>query len=102
MRTIWKYEIPFPVDHFERIMPMPGRVVRVGMQNGRPHMWCEVDDNTELADRIFLVRGTGHPIPDDACWLGTWKDGGFVWHLFDAARPFCPSHEERITLSRRQ
>jgi hypothetical protein len=78
----------------EHVKPMPvGSVIRhVGVQNGRITLWFETDfdlmgregsDHTET--RRFAVRGTGHPIPEGATYLGTVQMTPFVWHVFERA-----------------
>lgn len=47
--------------------------------------WAEHTDGATQVKRAFRVFGTGHPLPDDARWVGTCPrtDGGLVWHLFE-------------------
>jgi hypothetical protein len=79
----------------EHVKPMPvGSVIRhVGVQNGRITLWFETNlnlmdrkDDEGLESRRFAVRGTGHPIPEGATYLGTVQMTPFVWHVFERAR----------------
>jgi hypothetical protein len=56
------------------------------MKDGLLCLWAEVDTEAETEDVELLVRGTGHPVPDDAEFLGTAMDSPFVWHLFSERR----------------
>jgi hypothetical protein len=56
--------------------------------NGHAHVefWAEHDDDPGI-QRWFQVFGTGHPLPDDARWVGTCTRTalGLVWHLYEMA-----------------
>jgi hypothetical protein len=81
---VYKYE--FSVDDEVTIkMPVGAKVLHVGSQHyARGCIWALVDEEMpHLQDRRFLIRGTGHPVPEAAAHLGTWFDGPFVWHIFE-------------------
>ena len=79
MRTIWKYEVPadnvelpeiFTFRHFEK-------------QGNSMCVWVEVDTETTRKLRFdFVQTGTGHYVPREAIYVGTWLDGLFVWHMW--------------------
>ncbi|HET9144116.1 DUF7352 domain-containing protein [Actinophytocola sp.] len=78
----------------EQVKQLPaGAVVRhVGEQRGNITLWFESDfdlmdrkDSEGLESRRFLIRGTGHPIPDGVAYLGTVPMASFVWHVFEQA-----------------
>ena len=50
--------------------------------------WAEHTKGAPQIKRAFQVFGTGHPLPDDAQWIGTCPrtDGGFIWHLYEVPR----------------
>lgn len=61
------------------------RPLKVDIQNDTITLWAMIDDSLPKQEiEIFLI-GTGHPLPDefrDHIFLGTVKDGVFVWHIF--------------------
>lgn len=90
MKTILKVTLD-DVDS-ESIKPLPRGAVlrRVGEQHGRIVVWFEADydlmdraDGDNIEQRRLSIRGTGHPIPEDASYVGTVQIGAFVWHIFD-------------------
>lgn len=99
MQTIYKYQLEnaFPV---EIMMPMGAQLLTVGIQ-GFPSihqhgdqvqydkvitLWARVDSEAPKEARIFKLFGTGHSINELAkyVYVGTFYDGPFVWHLFEA------------------
>lgn len=89
MRTVWKFPINV-TDTFSFPLPAGHRVVHVGLQGGRPHMWVEVDTDQPDVERSFYVVGTGNPIPEDSGdfkvkYRGTFQllGGGLVFHLYE-------------------
>lgn len=81
MKTIWKFELAKPVCRVD--MPVCAKVIRVGRQGASICLWAIVESDNSLEKRLFAVVGTGHPIPHDGRYLGSWDDGPFVWHLFE-------------------
>lgn len=82
MRTIWKYTLAI-TDAVQNVpMPRNPNIVRFDMQNGVPCVWALVESHNPVETHSFRVFGTGHPIPEDSRYVGTCKDGGYVWHLF--------------------
>lgn len=85
--TIWKF--PFTVaGEFEIVMPQLAQVLDVQMQGRTPCLWARLDPTMPNATRYFRIVGTGHDMPDSMEWnadyIGTFQDGPFVWHLFEA------------------
>jgi len=84
-RQILKWVIE--VDYREQtiLMPHGSQVVAVQEQYGQLAMWADCDTDQSMSPRKFLVIGTGFNIPVDATYLGTVKQGSFVWHLLEIA-----------------
>lgn len=85
--TIWKYPIEID-DRVDIEMPRNAQLIYVGDQAGQLTVWAMVDDRERPALRTLLIRGTGHPCPDDAPYVGSAQvlrssGYGFVWHVFD-------------------
>ena len=58
------------------------------MQNGKPCIWCLVDDKADKETILFEVYGTGHylhyDMGMDRKYIGTYHlDNGLVFHLFE-------------------
>jgi hypothetical protein len=86
-QVVWKYPIALVADEQVIGVPVRSRCVHVAIQHGVITMWRLVEDpNTEMTDRRFVIRGTGHPVEEQAMHLGTVLDGAFVWHLFEVFR----------------
>lgn len=90
MKAVWKFPITVD-DEFSVTMPVGAEVVHVDTQPvaiGRVEafMWALVDPGAETEQREFYVHGTGHPVPDDRVYLGSFMLhlGSFVGHLFEA------------------
>ena len=99
MKKVYKY--PFPItDEFVLELPAHSRVLSVGSQPFDPYkagdtvageracLWVLVDpEETSLTERHFVLRGTGHKIPDwpNLDYVGTFQQAGgaLVWHLFE-------------------
>jgi hypothetical protein len=81
VKTIWKFQMPGP--HAVIDMPVGAKVVRVARQGAAICLWAIVESDNALEKRLFATVGTGHAIPLDGRYLGTWDDGPFVWHLFE-------------------
>ncbi len=85
MKTIYKYVLQ--VKDWQTLS-LPGGAAPIHVNTdpqGQLAVWCWVnpDPNHWVADRVFAVRGTGHPIQDGLEYLGTVKDGPFMWHIFE-------------------
>ena len=85
MRTVWKYELELVDEWQNRPMPRGSTVVHVSAQHNKPCLWAEVTSEFTLADRWFMVEGTGHPVEHDGRYVGTalTHGGDLVWHVFE-------------------
>ena len=91
MRTVWKYEMAGSYRDFE--MPVGAEIIHVDQQvkfvNAKesflvPCMWAIVDPDAPREVREFFLAGTGIELPEhELKYLGTVKDGAFVWHVFE-------------------
>ena len=87
-RRVFKYEVPAETE-FILEMPTGAKVLHVAEQGMGVCLWALVDPEVFVfEDRRFVVRGTGHLVPENVDWVGTWlQDGGrFVFHLFQEVR----------------
>ena len=97
MLTIWKYpirDVDIASAIFELDMPKGAKVLTVQMQGNSPVMWALVNPETKKVKRMFLVKGTGHPIEDRATclaisqpdtYIGTFQlaGGALIFHVFN-------------------
>ena len=80
--TVHRYTVPVD-DHWHRL-ELPGPVLHVATRDPQVvELWCEVRVAPAAPVRL-RVFGTGHPIPDEAVYVGTALSpfGGLVWHLY--------------------
>jgi hypothetical protein len=80
VKTIWKYGLNEPIPWGD-----DSSVVHVGLNPVDDHIavWIAFDTNARH-DRALHVEvvGTGHQLPDDSRFLGTVRQGVFMWHVF--------------------
>ena len=89
MKTVWKCEIPLQVrgdqgelGAFTLVLPQ-AYALSVGLQDGLPMMWLEVNSNTAPQPHDFFLAGTGKPVPDmPRRFVGTYQMGWFVGHVY--------------------
>lgn len=83
-RAVWKYPIPLQ-GAVTLDVPKGGTFRTIQMQR-EPCVWVEVDPNAPTESRRLYVIGTGQPFDtnDVTKYIGTWQNGGFVWHLYEA------------------
>lgn len=88
-RRVFRYVVP--VDDEPHVIPLTGALVAVAAVP-RPYaaefsveFWAECSDGAPQVKRAFQVFGTGHPLPEDAKWVGTCGCtlDGLVWHLYE-------------------
>lgn len=83
MRTaIWKVSVQVD-DHWHEVAA--GRIVHVACQ-ATPD-WVDIwFENADMKTRKFTVVGTGHPIPENAEYVGTALavGGALVWHVVES------------------
>jgi len=85
MKTIYKYKV-YPTDEFELSLPKGAYILCVQMQDSEPYIWTMVDTEAPLEIRKFILRGTGHTLPElPLVYIGTFqmRDGLLVFHLFE-------------------
>lgn len=83
--TVKIFKYPFHIDdQFTVMLPPHNKVIHAGLDpSGTPCIWAEVDTSTPAAYlHPFFVRGTGHEVPENAKHIGSFVDGGFVWHIY--------------------
>ena len=77
MKTIYKYD----TGHIQ--LPKGAKILKAGMQGGEVKIWAEVDSSQPTEERRVFVYGTGHLIPENACYIDTVFDTLFVWHVYE-------------------
>jgi hypothetical protein len=83
-RRMFRYVVS--VDDEPHVVPLshsPVAVAAIGAWS--VEFWAEHTEDAPQVNRAFQVFGTGHPLPDDARWVGTCARtaGGLVWHLYE-------------------
>lgn len=81
-RRIFKYQLPTSLGGRLQI-PSGATIVHVALQNKVPCLWAIVQDDALVEVRFFMIFGTGHALPTDVEYVGTFQDSPFVWHLFE-------------------
>lgn len=83
MKSIWKWGLSLGTNTVQ--MPEGTTILSFGNQLEKPTIWGEVDVDQEREDRVFVIVGTGHEIPDNGLYLGTaqFMEGALVWHLYE-------------------
>lgn len=83
MKSIWKYKLEI-TDEQSIEMPKGSKVLSVGVQDGVPVIWAEVDLLSFCTEkRVILIFGTGNPIDGTShTFVGTFQLLGFVGHVF--------------------
>jgi hypothetical protein len=87
MQTIYKYPLEME-DEQTLSLPMGAKILSVQTQRETPCIWALVDigSNLPFQDRVFILRGTGHPINESSLlYIGTFQleNGEFIFHLFE-------------------
>lgn len=90
MRTVWKFEFPFPLrDGLKLMLPAGARVLfadcpPVALGGAHPTMWVEVDPANERYEHLFIAYPTGAEIPMAMNWRASCcdREGGYVWHIY--------------------
>lgn len=83
MKKIYKYKLGVDGQITELQDNFSG-ILTIQAQNGWPHVWMEIDSNTEEKRVTFAALGTGWEVPDHKLtYAGTTQDAaGFVWHYY--------------------
>ena len=82
--VVWKQELHF-VEESQIILVKKGaEVLHFGDQRGIPCLWFRINPYAETEERIFVIRGTGHP-GALGTYIGTalFDGGSLVFHLFE-------------------
>ena len=81
MKKIYKYELSFD-NYFELYLPQYVKPLHVGVQNGKPMLWAEVDpDNTTIKYEIHCIKDYDEVLAGPE-YIGTIQLFGFVWHYY--------------------
>lgn len=88
MKKIWKFKLEGQTCQ-KISMPEGAQVLTVQEQGGIPYLWAVCETDNPLADRHFLMYGTGH-LMDIAVdkYIGTFQlmNGGLVFHVFETSK----------------
>lgn len=78
---IYKYEIK---PKTQTRMPRGARLLHVGVQNGNPMVWAEVDPANAIVGRRLAAFPTGEQ-PPEGQYIGTviGVEGWMVLHIYD-------------------
>jgi len=52
-------------------------------RSGSAFIWAEVDTESRVIERQFVVYGTGHNIQPGHKYIGTFFSTPFVWHVYE-------------------
>lgn len=80
--TIWK----FPLRPNEQVaLPANHKLLSVGVQQGKPFLWAEVDPESVETTRTLIPVSTGGPLPPRGRFLGTVVgiDQWMVFHFYE-------------------
>lgn len=92
MTAVWKFPLtgwgPGSQIRHEAEMPTGAKIRTLQTQRGVSTLWAEVDPSAPKIKRLFEWVGTGHPVPDNAVYVGTVQiqDGAYVFHLYEVTR----------------
>ena len=82
--TIFKYPLKQPGHPAILKLPEGSVPLYAGQQMGDFFLWVMTpSENRETIDRLFMIYGTGHHIPEGSKWINTFLDGPWVWHAFE-------------------
>jgi hypothetical protein len=88
MRIIYKY----PLQAGQTVVQVPPnfKILKLGLQNGIPHVWIEQDNyHSSVKVILFVIYMTGEPfVSDDAYYyLDSFMSGDFVGHVYWSVDP---------------
>jgi hypothetical protein len=85
MGTIWKFMLrPAAVQTIR--MPKGSEVLTAQVQGEELCLWAMVDPDNLMEDRMFLIVGTGHNMPEVfGRYVATvqMENGLLIWHIFE-------------------
>lgn len=105
MRRVWKFPIPLFDADGETVavtMPVGARVLHLGLQQGRPCLWAEVDPENDVVARTIQIVATGYSdVPEIGIYLGTLqmrpaRGGEIVFHFYLLPDPATEALVERV------
>lgn len=85
-RKMFRYVVSVDDEpHTVALSHSPVAVAAIGAWS--VEFWAEHTEGATQVKRSFQVFGTGHPLPDNARWVGTCRrtESGLVWHLYEVA-----------------
>lgn len=83
-RRMYRYAVP--INDQAHLIELSGDPVGVAaaIDTWSVEFWAEYTAGAPQVNRAFQVFGTGHPLPEGACWIGTCpRVAGLVWHLYE-------------------
>jgi hypothetical protein len=83
MRTIHKFLLDQPTSTTKLDLPIAAVPLHTEQQGSAFCLWVDLDVDAPRIMRSFQIFGTGHEIPLDAKYIGTFMDESYVWHLFE-------------------
>jgi len=82
MRVIYKYGINAP-GLTELTLPAGAKPLAVGLQNGKPVVWVDIDIDQPEVEYELHTFGTGQSLPTDTVnYVGTLVQDWLVWHVY--------------------
>lgn len=89
---MFRYTVP--IDDRAHAVPLSGDPVAVALADGGwgdacVEFWAESTEGAAQANRAFQAFGTGHPLPEEAEYVGTCTrtPQGLVFHLYEIPLP---------------
>ena len=86
MKTIYRYEIPFPSDVTTVTMPKDAEIIHMQWWKNSLSIWAIVQDpEYGLEERYFVIYGTGHDMSDEnEKFIGSFPYGSeLIFHVFE-------------------
>jgi hypothetical protein len=84
MKTIHKFVLDYGTTNIS--LPLCSEVLTAQMQHDAICLWVAVDTDQATCIRTFIVKGTGHALPERGLrYVSTVQEGGgaLVWHVFE-------------------
>ena len=84
--AVWKF--PIRIDDTVTVrMPAGAEVLTAQLQGGELCLWARVDTDNLTVNRMFYIRGTGHPFTGaEGRYVSTFQlqGGALIFHVFEA------------------
>jgi len=83
--TIWKYNLGLTTNIQPFDIPIGAKFCYSGPDpdDNLPALWFLVDLDAKTEQRVFQVYATGQQIADQQLYLGSARQGAFMWHVFE-------------------